>query len=258
MTPGDVTQRIDIGALSLSVTDYGDGPPILFLHGFPEDGAAWGKVAKLLSDRFRCILPDQRGYGRSDQPGAVVEYRVDKLIADIDALADVLGLETFALAGHDWGGVVAWWYAARHAERLSHLIIANAPHPALFQSALIDDPDQRLACQYVTRLREPGSESQLAGATKAMVNWYRAAPFVVPAPGEAAAMPDWVAAEDFTIAVPTLVLWGMRDTALLPVLLGGLDTFVPDLRVERFAEAGHNIIHDIPTELAAAIGAFLA
>lgn len=253
-----MTHRIDLGAVSLSVTEYGDGPPILFLHGFPEDGGAWRKIAEPLSGRFRCILPDQRGYGLSDQPGAVEDYCIDHLIADIDALASALGLESFALAGHDWGGVVAWWYAARHPARLSHLIIANAPHPALFQTALIDDPDQRLASQYVTRLREPSAETALPGATKGMINWYRAAPFFVPAPLEVAVMPAWVTMEDFEIGAPTLVLWGMRDTALLPALLDGLGDFVADLQVERFEEAGHNIIHEIPIQLATTIGAFLA
>ena len=136
-------------------------------------------------------------------------------------------------------------------------MIANAPHPALFQQALIDDPAQRLASQYVTRLREPGSEMRLPGGTASMVNWYRAAPFVVPLPGETAPTPQWIASEEFAINVPTIVLWGMQDAALLPVLLEGLEAYVPDLTVNRFYAAGHNIIHEIPNELATTIGDFL-
>jgi pimeloyl-ACP methyl ester carboxylesterase len=252
-----VTRRVDLGTITLAVTETGDGPPILFLHGFPENGTAWRKVAKLLSSRFRCIMPDLRGYGLSDQPTAVEDYAIDHLIADIDALADALNLATFALAGHDWGGLLAWWYAARRPDRLSHLIIANAPHPVLFQKALIDDPAQRLASQYVTRLREPGSEARLASVTPSMVNWYRAAPFVVPPPGETAPMPCWVTAEDFAINMPTLVLWGMQDAVLRPTSLDGLEDYVSDLCVQHFEEAGHDIIHEIPNELAAAIGNFL-
>jgi pimeloyl-ACP methyl ester carboxylesterase len=253
-----VTRRIDLGAISLSVTEVGEGAPILFLHGFPENGAAWGEVASLLSDRFRCILPDQRGYGLSDHPDRQADYAVDRLIEDISALANALGIEKFALAGHDWGGVLAWWYAARHSARLSHLIIANAPHPVLFQRAIIDDPDQRLAAQYIARLRQSGSEALLPGATKSMIDWYRAAPFVVPAPGEAAPVPNWITAENFSINVPTLILWGMRDTHLLPVLLDGFEEHVPDLVVQRFEDAGHDIIHEMPAALAAAIKAFIA
>jgi pimeloyl-ACP methyl ester carboxylesterase len=252
-----VTRRVDLGTIKLSVTEMGDGPPILFLHGFPENSTAWRMVAEPLSGRFRCIMPDLRGYGLSDKPRAIDDYVIDRLVDDIDALADALNLEAFALAGHDWGGLLAWWYAARQAKRLSHLIIANAPHPALFQKALIDDPAQRFASQYVTRLREPGSETRLSGITTSMVNWYRAAAFVVPPPGETATMPAWMTAEDFTINVPTLVLWGMQDTVLLPILLDGLEDYVPDLCAQRFEEAGHDIIHEVPNELAAAIGNFL-
>jgi pimeloyl-ACP methyl ester carboxylesterase len=253
-----VTRRIDLGAISLSVTEVGEGAPILFLHGFPESGAAWGEVASLLSDRFRCILPDQRGYGLSDHPDRQADYAVDRLIDDISALANALGIEKFVLAGHDWGGVLAWWYAARHSARVSHLIIANAPHPVLFQRAIIDDPDQRLAAQYITQLRQFGSETLMSGATKSMIDWYRAAPIVVPAPGEVAPMPDWIASQDGTIKVPTLILWGIRDTYLLPVLLDGLEELVPDCVVQRFKDAGHDIIHEMPAALAAAIKAFIA
>jgi pimeloyl-ACP methyl ester carboxylesterase len=253
-----MTRRIDLAAISLSVTEVGDGPPILFLHGFPENGAAWGEVASLLSDRFYCILPDQRGYGLSDYPDRQDDYAIDRFIDDISALMDALGLEKFALAGHDWGGVVAWWYAARHSARVSHLIIANAPHPAVFQRAIIDDPDQRLAAQYITRLRQTGSEALLPGATKPMIDWYRASPFVVPAPGESAPTPDWISAENFGINVPTLILWGMLDTHLLPILLDGLDEHVPNLVVQPFEDAGHNIIHEKPAALATAIKAFIA
>jgi pimeloyl-ACP methyl ester carboxylesterase len=253
-----MSRLVDLGDVRLSVREQGAGPPIVFLHGFPENGDAWGAVADQLSDAFRCILPDQRGYRLSGKPDDARCYAIDHLIADVDALATSLGIDRFALAGHDWGGVVAWWYAARRRDRLTHLIIANAPHPALFQQRILDDPDQRQASQYITRLRAVGSEQSVPGATKTMVDWYRAAPFIVPEPGVSDATADWLGAEDFTVRVPTLVLWGTRDAILLPVLLDGLDEYVPNLRVERFAESSHNIIHEHPAALAVAIKAFLA
>jgi epoxide hydrolase 4 len=252
-----MSRLVDLGDVMLSVREQGAGPSIIFLHGFPENGDAWGAVADRLSDDFRCILPDQRGYGLSDKPDGVQYYTIDHLIADIDALATSLGIDRFALAGHDWGGMVAWWYAARWGDRLTHLIIANAPHPALFQQRILDDPDQRQASQYITRLRAAGSEQSVPGATKTMIDWYRAAPFVVPESDAACTAPDWLAAEDFTVRVPTLVLWGIRDTILLPVLLDGLADYASDLRVKRFAEHGHNIIHENPAALAATIKVFL-
>ncbi len=253
-----MSRRVDLGSMMLSVREQGAGLPIIFLHGFPENGDAWGGVADQLSDVCRCILPDQRGYRLSDKPEGAHHYAIDHLIDDVDALAISLGVDQFALAGHDWGGLVAWWYAARRPGKLTHLIIANAPHPALFQQRILDDPDQRQASQYITRLRAAGSEQSVPGATTTMVDWYRAAPFIVPEPGVGGATADWLAAEDFAVSVRTLVLWGMRDTALLPVLLDGLEDYVPDLRVQRFEENGHNIIHQNPAALAAAIKAFLA
>ncbi len=247
-----MSQRIDLGDVTLSVREQGRGAPILFLHGFPEDGDAWAAVADHLSDTHRCILPDQRGYRDSDAPEGAGAYHIDHLIADVDALASALGLTEFALAGHDWGGLVAWWYAARRPERLSHLIIANAPHPVLFQRALIENPVQRLASQYITTLRSPDADTHFQAS---MLNWYRAAPFVVPPPGAAAKMPEWVGAEHLTIRVPTLVLWGTADTVLLPVLLEGLEDNVPDLTLICF-EASHAIIREIPEQLAGSIRSF--
>ena len=91
------------------------------------------------------------------------------------------------------------------------------------------------------------------GAVAAMLAWYRAAPFVLSGDDV-----RWTTAEDFTVKVPTLVMWGMQDMALLPILLDGLDEFVPDLTVERFPDAGHSLIHQQPEAVAARIRSFLA
>jgi epoxide hydrolase 4 len=283
------TTRVDCGEVTLFATAGGDGPPLLFLHGFPEIGRSWQRVASLLADRFTCFLPDLRGYNRSDKPDAVDDYAIDRLIGDVDGLIDHIGTDKVMLAGHDWGGTLAWWYAARRPERIARLIIANAPHPALFQKVLIEDEGQRQASQYITVFRQADAaallladgpeglwerlfagnpafdaEDQSAfvsswsqGAMTAMLNWYRAAPFVVPLPGENPAMPGWPGDQDLTIKVPTLVLWGMKDTALLPVLVDGLTEWVADLRIMRFCEAGHALIHEAPDRVAAAIREFL-
>jgi pimeloyl-ACP methyl ester carboxylesterase len=288
--PAAVARRVDTGSVMLSVETIGEGPPLIMLHGFPEHRGAWRKVAQKLAATRRCILPDQRGYGSSDKPVGVADYHIDRLLEDIAGLADALGLERFVLAGHDWGGIVAWWFAIRNPQRLERLIIASAPHPLSFQRALINDPAQRQASAYVAMLSSPAAASVLMrdgvdglwdrlfdnparfdaderaetiaawsqpGAIAAMLAWYGAAPFIVP-DGSGAAMPAWTEAEDFTVCVPTLLLWGLRDTVLLPSLLDGLDELVPDLAVRTFADAGHGIIHERPHALAAAISEFLS
>ncbi len=274
-----------------------DAPPVVLLHGFPESHRTWRALAPLLEDRFRLIMPDQRGFGASDLPADVADYQTGKLIDDIFALAEALSLDRFTLVGHDWGGAIAWGAATREdprLERLERLAIINAPHPVVFQKSLIEDPEQRRAAQYINALRAPGIERYIRGqglnwffaktfgghvdlgliseeekqryiadwsrpgALEAMLNWYRAAKVIVPPPGLAVPLPDWLLEAFPSIEIPTMVIWGMRDTALLPVQLDGLDRLVDDLRIERLPDTGHFAPWEAPEAVAAALGGFLA
>ena len=281
--------------LTLTVQTGGpaDGEPILLLHGFPESHRTWRHVAPDLARDFRVIAPDQRGFGASDQPQGVEAYKTDRILEDLIALADALGLQRFTLAGHDWGGAVAWLAALRYPERLSRLVIVNAPHPYVFQKSLIEDPAQRAASQYISAFRNPlmekgieamGLESFFAktfashadvsllsdeerraylddwarpGALTAMLNWYRASEIVVPKVGEDAPAPLWTKMPFPTIRVPTLVVWAMRDTALLPIQLGGLHDLVEDLRIVTIPDAGHFVPWEQPKTVCAAIRDFM-
>jgi pimeloyl-ACP methyl ester carboxylesterase len=270
-----------------------DGEPILLLHGFPESHRTWRGVAPDLARDFRVVAPDQRGFGASDKPQGVEAYRTDRILEDLIALADALGLGRFTLVGHDWGGAVAWLAALKHPDRLSRLVIVNAPHPLVFQKSLFDDPAQRAASQYISAFRNPMMEQGIAamgletfftktfashadvsllsdeerqaylddwgapGAMTAMLNWYRASEIVVPKVGEEARAPAWTAAPFPKIKVPTLVLWAMRDTALLPIQLGGLYDLVEDLRLATIPEAGHFVPWEQSKTVATAIRDFI-
>ena len=96
-------------------------PPVILLHGFPESHRTWREVAPRLAGDFFLVMPDQRGFAGSDLPQEVEAYKTDILIDDIFALADALGLEQFALVGHDWGGAIAWGAALRGDPRLTRL-----------------------------------------------------------------------------------------------------------------------------------------
>jgi pimeloyl-ACP methyl ester carboxylesterase len=113
------------------VADTGlrDAPAVIFLHGFPESARAWRHQIAHLSPHYRCIAPDQRGYGASSRPAQVEAYAPQALVGDVFALADALEVDRFALVGHDWGGVVAWMAAHTAPERIARLAIANAPTP---------------------------------------------------------------------------------------------------------------------------------
>jgi pimeloyl-ACP methyl ester carboxylesterase len=271
-----------------------NAPAIILLHGFPESHRTWREVVPRLEDGFRLIMPDQRGFAGSDRPLDVNEYQTDTLISDVFALAETLGLESFALVGHDWGGAIAWPAALRNDPRLTRLAIVNAPHPLIFQKSLIEDADQRAASQYINWFRTPGAEKAIEamgfdaffqktfgghvelariseaekqqyiaewsqpGGMTSMLNWYRATKLVVPPTGVTVPLPDWLLGAFPKIKVPTLVVWGMKDPALLPIQLEGLDQLVEDLGIVKLPEAGHFAPWEAGEQVAAALRAFLA
>lgn len=282
--------------VTLNVALAGDAasPPVILLHGFPESHRTWREVAPRLQDDFRLIMPDQRGFAASDQPQEVDAYKTDVLVDDIFALADGLGLQQFSLVGHDWGGAIAWSAALRNDERVERLAIINAPHPVIFQKSLIESGEQRAASQYISAFRTTGFENLVRtngfdwffdktfaghveigkipeaekqqylaewsqpGTFTAMLNWYRGSRLVVPPPGVTVPLPDWLLRAFPTVRVPTLVIWGMRDSALLPLQLEGLDRLVEELTIERIADAGHFAPWEAPDKIVAALGPFLA
>jgi pimeloyl-ACP methyl ester carboxylesterase len=214
-------------------------------------------------------------------------------VDDIFALADALGLEQFALVGHDWGGAISWAAALRGDPRLNRLGIVNAPHPVIFQKSLIESADQRRASQYISAFRAPGfvkfvekqgfdwffdktfsghvdvrripeaekrqyiAEWSQPGCFNAMLNWYRAARVIVPPPFATVPLPDWLLKVFPKVQVPTLVVWGMMDTALLPLQLDGLDVLVEDLAIVRLADAGHFAPWEAGDAVASALLPFL-
>jgi pimeloyl-ACP methyl ester carboxylesterase len=150
--------------IGLDVLDTGprDAPALMFLHGFPESHRTWRHQVAHFSGRFRCIAPDQRGYRGSSKPQEVEAYTYDKLVADVFQLADALEVERFTVLGHDWGGAVAWGVAlmGQHS-RVDRAIIANAPHPAIFQKLQWTDKAQRLASQYFRTFRDRENDAAI-------------------------------------------------------------------------------------------------
>jgi pimeloyl-ACP methyl ester carboxylesterase len=277
-------------------------PAIIFLHGFPESHRTWRHQIAVFSDRFYCIAPDQRGYRGTSKPQEVDAYTADKLTADIFALADALDVENFIIAGHDWGGAIAWSVALNGqaggfnpswAGRVTRAIIANAPHPFLFQRLMITDMNQRAASQYIRAFRDPANDalvrekgltgllletikwdkpSAMEPAERAallsdwedrdacfgMLNWYRASALYVPAMDEDAELPAFAAGEFPQLAIPTLVVWAMDDLALPASNIDGIEKLVPDVVVEPVYDCGHFVIWEKPEAVNAAMERFLA
>lgn len=258
-------------------------PLLVLLHGFPECAYAWRRfMAPLAAAGWRVAVPDQRGYGDSDKPEGRAAYRLDRLVDDVLALADRLGAHRFAVAGHDWGGVVAWQLALREPSRITRAVVMNAPclgtfrryaahHPAqwlrsayvlLFQAPMLPEwllgwRDCALLRRVLVRTARAGAFSaadleryaqgwRQRGALTAMLHWYRALPmFAAHAPPT-------------PIAVPVHVIWGDRDPFLEPGLAAaGLALFAFGSELH-LPDAGHWLHHEQAPAVLASILTFLA
>jgi pimeloyl-ACP methyl ester carboxylesterase len=267
--PELIHETVEANGIRLHAARCGDGPLMLFLHGFPEYWAMWRPMLEHFGDRgYRAVAPDLRGYNLSDKPPAVEAYRAKHLMADVLALAARYTKDKFVLVAHDWGGAVAWGVAIAHPQRLAKLVMVNSPHPYLFWRELCNNPAQQKASEYMRFFRLPNAERVLSengyarllgafadldeGARKALVeawsqpgaltgglNYYRASPMYPPSAEDPGASKLQLKPEDFVVRVPTLVIWGERDTALLPGCIEGLDAVVPDLKLVRVPDATH-------------------
>ena len=283
----------EVNGVRLHYVSAGKGRLILFLHGFPEFWYEWRNQLAEFGRKRLAVAPDMRGYNLSAKPAELEHYQMPRLIEDVRALAERLGHKKFVLVGHDWGGAVAWAFAATHPEYLEKLVILNAPHPGVFQRELRENPAQQKASQYMLMFRSEKAEEILAanhyaflekvvlgeglqkghvtqddrkayleawsqpGALTGGLNYYRAARVGPPAGDQPAGniAPNPAA---LMIKVPTLVIWGEKDTALLTGNLEGLDKFVPDLTIQRIPDGSHWVIHEQPVLVNRYITAFLA
>jgi len=282
-------EMVDCNGVRLHCGAAGEAgrPLMLFLHGFPEFWAAWRKPMEYFAARgWLCVAPDLRGYNLSDKPEGVEAYKVKHLMADVLAVGAHYSKTPFVLVAHDWGGAVAWSVAIGQPQRLAKLVMINSPHPYLFWRELSNNPAQQKASEYMNLFRLPKAERVLSdngyarlisafmklsdawraelvaawsqpGALTGGLNYYRASPLYPPAPGDAGATKLKLELKDFMVRVPTLVLWGERDTALLPGLLDGLGLCVPHLKIVRAPGATHWIVHERPDLVCSEIDAFV-
>jgi len=290
VTPGIRHERVDVGGVKLHCAVAGDPgrPLMLFLHGFPEFWAAWRRPMLHFAARgWLCVAPDLRGYNLSDKPAGVEPYRAKHLIADVLALGAHYVAGKFTLVAHDWGGAVAWGVATGHPHKLERLVMINSPHPYVFWRELSNNPAQQRASEYMNLFRLPKAERVLSengyarlagafghldaawrdelaqawaqpGALTGGLNYYRASPLYPPTADDPGARKLQLKPEDFMVRVPTLVLWGERDTALLTGCLEGLGECVPDLRLRRVPDASHWIVHEKPGLVCSEIEKFVS
>ena len=264
----------------------GAGPRLaLCLHGFPESSFSWRYQLPLLADLgYRVWAPDLRGYGGTTRPSNVAAYALEHLLADVDALIEAAGSTEVLLIGHDWGALIAWYYAMFGRHTIAKLVVMNLPHPALAQRGLytlrqlkkswyifffqlpwlpeflLSRNDhafiaEALRGMAVDKSRFPREvlevykqASAQPGALTAMLNYYRAllrGSRRIRARGTP------------TIRVPVLMLWGEVDAALGKELTYGTERYVDDLVLRYLPRVSHWVQQEAPETVNALMAAWL-
>jgi pimeloyl-ACP methyl ester carboxylesterase len=271
-------------------------PVLIFLHGFPEAAFVWDELLQYFSKPenggYRCVAPNLRGYEKSSQPADVAAYRAKYLVQDIVALVQIEAgsAPLQALVAHDWGGGVAWNLANQFPQLMHKLVIINSPHPGTFLRDLKSNPAQIAASEYMNYFCEPQAAAELSAnqfevlfgflekgvkptwlspeikaqyaaawscGLQGGLNYYCASPLKPSKPGEHTLekleLPDSM----LHIKVPTLLLWGLKDVALLPSLTEGLSQYIPQLKYVPIENGSHWVVHEHPEIVQREMSAFL-
>ena len=274
-----------VNGVRLHYLSSGVGRPLLFIHGFPEYSGAWTPQLREFGKTRRAMALDLRGYNRSDKPAGVDQYHIKILAEDLRQFIEVNAGGCCDVVAHDWGGLCAWRLAARHPECVAKLVIINSPHPAMLYRDLLESAPQCEAMQYVLLFRSAEAEQILSandfarlsrmfdswpiggerldptvvaaykaawsepGALTSLLNYYRATSLHVPGPGApgVSSLRPWLT--EWIVRVPTRVIWGERDPALLPKLLDGLGAYVPGVEICRIPMGTHWVAHEFPAEV---------
>jgi epoxide hydrolase 4 len=257
--------------VKLHYVTQGEGPLMLMLHGFPEFWYSWRHQIPEFAKYFKVVAVDLRGYNDSDKPKEQSAYVMDEFIKDVKGLIKGLGYEKCVLVGHDWGGAIAWCFTYAHPEMVEKLIVLNIPHPAKFSEGL-RTPQQLLKSSYMFLFQLPWLPEVLIqsadyqaietafkgmavnkstftqadidaykdaaakrGALTAMLNYYRNI-FQ-----QRLLNPSWGVLE-----VPTLMIWGEKDTALGKELSYGTEAYVRDLQIRYIPNCSHWVQQEKP------------
>lgn len=281
------TAWVDSGGVGIHVELAGEetAPALLLLHGWPETHRCWDSVAPILADRYRLLMPDMRGFGRSDMPGGTASYAMPLVTADALAVLSHFGVERAGVVAHDFGGAVAWALGAFAPQAVSAMVVISSPHPLQFRAAALADPRQWRRSFYVWLMQAGGDGEALlrSGGFTTLARWAFAGSQVPETliaeyraswaePGRFSAMAEWYRsnfrpalfdpdAPDPSlppVTVPTSYLHGEHDPAFVADAATGSGRFVEAPFEERVvAGAGHWLPHDEPDLVAGTVRAWM-
>ena len=252
---------VDSDGVKIHYVTMGKGPLVVMIHGFPDFWYTWRAQMPELAKHFQVVAVDMRGYNKSDQPEGVENYKLDKLVADIDAVVNHFKADKAIIVGHDWGGIVAWTYAMTHPDKTDKLVILNLPHPKGLSRELANNPQQQKNSQYARNFQQPDAASKVKpemlafwvkdpaarekyieafkrSSMEGMLNYYKAnyprEPYTY---DENQQYPP--------IKCPVLMFHGLKDVALLPGALNGTwDWIDNDLTLITIPGASHFVQQD--------------
>jgi pimeloyl-ACP methyl ester carboxylesterase len=266
--------RVNINGVGIDYQVTGEGRPVVLLHGFPDSGRLWrNQVPALASAGFQVVVPDLRGYGRSDKPAAVEAYSLPLLAGDVMAILADLGIARAHVAGHDWGAALAWVLGSVAPDNVDHLVVLSVGHPLTFRRTteqlekswymlLFQFPDiaERWLmddgwANFRAWGRHPDSDGVIAeleadGSLTPGLNWYRAN-----APPE-----SWVGPPLPLPAVqaPTMGVWSSGDFALTETqMTDSAKNVAGPWRYERLDGPGHWMQLEAPERVNALLLDFL-
>lgn len=286
--PAIETAFVEANGLTFEVDMCGEGETlVLCLHGFPEHSVSWRyQLPHLAKQGYRVWAPNLRGYGKSSKPKGVDAYAIENLMEDAGALMDASGCKSVILIGHDWGAVIAWFFAIRKVRPIEKLVICNVPHPVRFAEVIAQSKDQRGKSWYIRFFQIPAlpeffmrlgrakvigkaftdstrdrtnfppeiidvyrDNAAQPGALTAMINYYRAIVRGGMQRQEALGFPD--------IETPTLMIWGEDDIALSKETTLHTDRHVKDFTIRYLPGVSHWVQQEAPEAVNAILDAWL-
>ena len=154
---------VQSNGIPIAVYDQGAGPAIVLLHGFPELAYSWRRMLEpLTAAGYRTIVPDLRGYGRTGCHGEIADYRLSNLALDVIGILDALSIDQAIVAGHDFGGALAWTLARNHPGRCEAVISLNTPYTRRGSADLLTTIERTLGPDnYMVTFQAPGVAEEL-------------------------------------------------------------------------------------------------